>query len=186
MSVIRIASRYAKSLMDLAIEQDKLERIKEDILSFKNATENRDFYLLLKSPIVNGDKKRQIFDALFEGKYDELTSAFLRLLLTKGRESYLPEVADEFMHQYQERKRISTIKVTTAQAISAEALEKIKGKLLLSKETLDQIEVETAINPDLIGGFIIEFGDKLYDSSVAHKLEKLKKEFSGNSYVKNF
>ena len=72
MSVQKIAGRYAKSLIDLAIEQNKMDKIKEDVATFKSATENRDFYLLMKSPIVNAAKKQSIIKALFEDKIDEL------------------------------------------------------------------------------------------------------------------
>jgi F-type H+-transporting ATPase subunit delta len=76
MSVIRIASRYAKSLIDLAVEQDKLERVLEDVKTFQKAVSNREFYLLLKSPIINATKKQQIFKALFGDKFDENDQRF--------------------------------------------------------------------------------------------------------------
>ncbi len=175
MSVQRIAGRYAKSLIDLAQEQNKLERILEDVTSFKNASGNRDFYLLLKSPIVKGSKKLSILDALFADKYDELTMAFLRILVNKGREPYLPEIADEFVAQYKEIKKISTVKVTTAKALSADALKALEAKLAASDATYSQVEIETAVDPDLIGGFVLELGGQIYDASVAQKLEELKR-----------
>jgi F-type H+-transporting ATPase subunit delta len=125
MSVHRIASRYAKSLLDLAVEQNKLEVITEDISSFQAALKNRDLYLLLKSPIVSVDKKKQIFKALFEDKYDELTLAFINILTTKGREQYMPEIASEYIHQYKHLKHISEVKLTTASAIDEKTLEVI-------------------------------------------------------------
>ena len=128
MSVTRIASRYAKSLIDLSVEQNKLERILEDVQSFKEVSKNRDFYLLIKSPIVNASKKEDIINSLFEGKYDELTMAFLRILVNKGREAYLPEIADEFVNQYKEIKHISTVKLTTAAPLGAETVSRIKQK----------------------------------------------------------
>lgn len=186
MSVTRIASRYAKSLIDLAQEQGKLERVLEDINSLKEAVKNRDFYLLLKSPIINGTKKLQIFNTLFEGKFDEMTLGFARIAISKGREAVLPEIADEFIQQYKVIQHISTVTLTTAVPLGADALAKIKEKLLGSKVTDDKVEIETKVDPDIIGGFVIEFDDQLYDASVAHQMEKLKKEFSRNLYVKDF
>lgn len=178
MSVTRIASRYAKSLLSLAQEQGKLERILEDIQAFQKATEQRDFFLLLKSPIVNPTKKASIFKAIFEGKFDEMTMAFLNIVLRKGREGYLGDIVNEFVRQYQEFKQVSSVKLTTATPISAASLEAIKQQLKGSNNTKANIEIETAVNPDLIGGFVIEFDDKLYDASIAHKLGNLKKEFT--------
>lgn len=177
MSVQRIAARYAKSLIDLAIEQNKLERIKEDVDSFLGLTQNRDFYLLVKSPIVNAEKKRQIFRTLFEGKYDKLTSSFLDILALKGRETYLIEIAKEFLHQYKDFKHISTVVLTTVSPLGEDTLDALRKKLLASSATDEQVELITKVNPDLVGGFILEVEGKIYDASIASKLDELKKEF---------
>ena len=55
-----------------------------------------------------------------------------------------------------------------------------------SDATSSKVEIETTVNEDLIGGFVLELGDKLYDASVAYKLEQLKKQFADNSYIKGF
>ncbi len=183
MSVQRIASRYAKSLMDLAIEQNKLERVLEDVQSFKAATEVRDFYLLLKSPIVKASKKISILNELFEGKYDELSMAFLRILVNKGREEYLPEISEVFIDHYRELKGISSVRLITATPVEDAVLKQIESKLLASEETAKTVEITTEVDPELIGGFVIEFEDKMYDASIANKIEALKKEFAGNTYV---
>lgn len=183
MSVHRIASRYAKSLVDLAIEQDKLERVKEDVSTFKEVTKIRDFYLLLKNPIVSSEKKSAIVKKIFEGKYDELTLAFLNILIKKGREAHLPEIATEFLIQYKHIKHISTVKLTTAKPLSEVALKSIHDRLVSSVRTDDIVEIETKVDPKLIGGFILEFDGNVYDTTVSHKLDQFKKEFKDNLYV---
>lgn len=180
MSVTKIASRYAKSLMDLAIERNDLENVLGDINEFKEATNNRDFYMLLKSPIVNKEKKIAIFKEIFEGKATELTYAFLNILVRKGRENYLPEIADQFISQYKMLKSISTVTLTTAVQISEEQLGKIREKLNESESTRDNIDIESEVDEDIIGGFILEIEDKMYDASLAHKLDQMKKEYSSN------
>ncbi len=185
MSVTRIAARYAKSLLDLAQEQGKLDKVLGDVQAFKTATEQRDFFLLLKSPIVNPDKKGKILKEIFSGKFDELSMAFINIVLRKGRESYLPDIAKEFLIQYNALKKISTVKLTTAAPVTEASLAAIKAQLQGSSKTAANIDIETAVDPDLIGGFVIEFDDKLYDASVAHKLAQLKKGFSGNQYINN-
>ncbi|HFA49768.1 MAG TPA: ATP synthase F1 subunit delta [Bacteroidetes bacterium] len=183
MSVQRIAHRYAKSLLDLAKERGSLERVLEDVRSFNEVCKNRDFELMLKSPIVGAHKKEQVFDKLFEGKYDELTMAFLKILLKKGREPLLADIGKAFELQYKKYKHISTVKLTTASKLSDESVAAIRKKLVDSTATDTNVELETAVNPDLIGGFVVEFEDKLYDTSVAHKLALLKKEFKDNLYI---
>lgn len=183
MSVSRIASRYAKSLLDLASEGNVLDTVLSNIKTFKAATENRDFLLMLKSPIINRDKKKQIIDKIFGEKFEKLTNAFMHIILRKGREAYLPDIADAFIHQYKKNQHISTIFLTTATALDEDSLREIKSKLLASTATDQNVEIISKVDPNIIGGFVIEFEDKLYNASVAHKLEQLRKEFKGNAYV---
>ncbi len=185
MSVHSIASRYAKSLMDLSSEQGKMETVLNDIKAFKASLASRDLYLLLKSPIINTPKKIKCFEALFGGKFDEMTSAFFNIILRKGREMYLPEITDEFITQYKDRKEISTVELTTARPLSDDDIEKIKNQLLDSNVTGKSIDLDVKVDKDLIGGFVIEMGDRLYDASVRHKLEQVKKDFLVNDYEKS-
>ncbi len=182
MSVIRIASRYAKSLLDLAKDQNVMDEVVKDMEGFAKMVENRDLYLLLKSPIINAGKKADVFNALFEGKVNKLTKAFLDISLRKGREAYLPEIADEFLNQYKRMKGISSVKLTTAAPVSDASLEAIKAKLLASDVTDQAVELETHIDESLIGGFVVQIGDKLIDASVSHKLAQLSKEMTNNKY----
>ncbi len=183
MSVQRIASRYAKSLIDLAQERGKLERILEDVESFQQVAKNRDFLLMLRSPVVKADTKEKVFNQLFKGKYDEMTMAFLQILLRKGREAQLADIAGEYIAQYKAIKHISTVNLVTASKLSDEAVKSIHDKLLASTSTDKNVELLTKVDESLIGGFIIEFEDKLYDASVAHKLSKMKKDFKDNLYI---
>lgn len=178
----RIASRYAKSLIDLATEQGKLDRVLADMTAFGNAARQRDFALLLKSPIVKADKKEQVINAIFGSKMDPLTSSFIQIILRKGREAGLEEIANEFIQQYRDIKGISIVEITSAEPLAAETLEAIRTKLVTSKLTHGQIEFRTSVDPSLIGGFVISFEDKLYDASVSHQLDLLRKQFESKEY----
>lgn len=186
MSVTRIATRYAKSLIDLAIEQGKLEQISSDVTTLQAASQNRDLYLMLKSPIIHTDKKIAVLDALFKGKLDSLTLSYLHLLVNKGRESYIPEIAEEFSGQYKILKKITDVRVVTATPLSDAVLADLKKKLLASGITSENLNVEVKVDPEIIGGFVLEFDNKRYDASVAHKLDELKATFTKNLYVREF
>ena len=123
MSAGRVASRYAKSLIDLAKEQGLLERIHEDVQSFIEATKSRDFLLFIKSPIIHADKKRKTMEAIFGDSLHKMTSSFINILINKGRESHLAEIAESFIQQYQDLKHISTVRLTSATKLSEETLE---------------------------------------------------------------
>jgi F-type H+-transporting ATPase subunit delta len=184
MSVIRISSRYAKSLLDLAVERNELDVVYNDMLLCKQMVTNRDLYMLLKSPIINATKKHAIFKSLFEGKISKMTLAFFDIIVSKGREMYLPEITAEFIQQYKKLKKISTVYLTTAAEISDEQLSEIKKKLLATSITEESIEFIKKVDPEIIGGYIVKIGDNLYDASVKHRLAQLKKEFLDNEYIK--
>jgi F-type H+-transporting ATPase subunit delta len=74
------------------------------------------------------------------------------------------------------------VEVTSAEVLPAETLESIRKKLIDSKLTHGNIEFKTIVDPALIGGFVISFEDKLYDASVRHQLDVLRKEFDSKEY----
>ncbi len=184
MSVQRIATRYAKSLIDLANEKGQLDAVADDMKLLKSATAHRDFYMLLKSPIIPAQKKGDIIDQLFKGKMSDLMFKYLHLVVGKSREEFLPEIADEYLTQYKSIKKITSVKLTTAQPLGSAGLAAIKSQLVSSGVCHPNLEVSTAVDADLIGGFVLEFDNKLYDASVQHKLAELKADFSQNLYVR--
>jgi F-type H+-transporting ATPase subunit delta len=182
MSATKLASRYAKSLLDLAQERGELEQTLADVRLFQATAKDREFALLLKSPIVNKAKKKQILDALFDDKMGKLTNGYFDLVLAKGREAFLPDICTEFINQYNSIKQIAKLKIKTAVALDEATLSAIKAKLIASNVSSPNLELATEVNPDLIGGFVLEFDHKQYDASVAYQLDELAREFTGNIY----
>ena len=178
MSVQRIAGRYAKSLLDLAIERNEVDAVLQDMQYIKGALKSRDLYLMIKSPIISADKKQSIFRKIFEGKIQQMTSYFFGIMTRKGRENHLPEIVDSFIEQYKIYKQISTVTIKTAVPLSDSALNTIKEKLVSSPDIKKNLELEVKVDPSLLGGFTLEFEGKQYDSSIASKLKELRKQFS--------
>jgi F-type H+-transporting ATPase subunit delta len=181
----RVSARYAKALIDLAVERNQLEKVYGDIQGFIEILKNRDFANMLQSPIVKSDKKQSIFNAVFGETIDATTKAFFEIIIKKGREPELAGIATAFVEQYKAIKNIFSVTLTTATAVSDEMVATIKGKLEKSGAISGNIELQTKIDADIIGGFVLEYEDKLYDASVANQLHTLKKEFSKNAYIKN-
>lgn len=186
MSVTRIATRYAKSLIELAVEQGKLPEVHADVKTLTEAVKNRDLYLLLKSPIISNDKKNAALQAVFGGQFDPLTMAYMTLLVNKNRESYLAEISAEFLEQYKTLQGITTVKVITATPMTDAVLHDLKARLLSSGVTNPHLDVQTVVDPELIGGFVLEFDNKRYDASIANKLAELKSTFNKNLYIREF
>lgn len=176
MSTGRISTRYAKSLLDLSIERNELEAVRSDIESFAKLLENRDLYLMLKSPVIKGSTKIKVFKNLFEDRMNKTLFAFFRIIMVKGREMYLPEIIEEFLNQYKLYNKITSVRIVTATPLSDSALSEIKAKLLASDITMEKVDITTSVNSDILGGFILQTGDKLYDASVQHHLDQIKKQ----------
>lgn len=182
MSDIRAASRYAKSLIELAQEQNILEQVNEDMKLFSDVVaKNRDLELLLRNPIVKSDKKLAVIEAIFKGKVTGLTLAFFKIVAHKSREALLKLIAAEFKVQYNEYQGITEASVTTAVPLSP-ALRDELGQRLVA-QTGQKIELEERIDPSLIGGFLLRVGDKQIDSSVKYNLNKLRNKFKDNPYI---
>lgn len=178
----RLASRYAKSLISLAQELNQLEVVHTDMLFLQQVMKsNPDVVSLLKSPIIKADKKQKILAAIFEGRISTTTSSFVNLLVSKGRESALAEMTTEFTRQYMLLKNISPVKITTAVALDNATLDVIKRKI--ASETTQQVQLETAVDPELIGGFVLEANDQLFDASILRDLKDIKQQFNRNIYV---
>jgi len=179
----RLAARYAKSILDLSLERGQLEAVYKDMLLLKDACrDSTDLVSVLRSPIIKADKKGKILDAIFAGKISPLTTAFMTLLLNKGREGNLPEIATAFVEQYKQHKGISTAKLTTAVPVSEDVRQAILQKLKTERH-LQQVELDTQVDPALIGGFVLEIGDERMDSSVAFELNNIRKQFQNNDFI---
>ncbi|MEM6641728.1 MAG: ATP synthase F1 subunit delta [Bacteroidota bacterium] len=177
MSEGRIAARYAKPLLNLAEEKSVLEEVKQDMDSFASlCKENRDFSLMLKSPIIPHKRKAEILKKIFEGKFSDLTLQAFDLITRKNREYLLVAIADEFLALYNLRKGIANVTVTTTFQLESDLRESFKK--LATKVTGKSPNLEEEIDPDILGGYVLKFGDKQIDDSVRGRLNDLKLKFN--------
>jgi F-type H+-transporting ATPase subunit delta len=179
----RLASRYAKSLIDLAIEKGQLENVFADMQWLHAACKSsRDFVNVLRSPIIKADAKKKIVSAVTNGKVGEMTAAFNNLLISKGREGNLPEIINAFIASYKEHKNIQTIKLTTATPVSDDMRNAIIEQV--KKEGgFQQVEIEERVDESIIGGFVLQIGDKMVDASIAYDLKHIARQFENNDFI---
>jgi F-type H+-transporting ATPase subunit delta len=182
----RAVSRYVKSLLGLAIEKNALESVHNDMLFFSRVNdENKAFTLMLRSPVISHDKKGEILKRIFKGKVHDLTMAFLDIITKKNREPLLPSIAKEFHNAYNENKGIG--KATVISAVPLDA--KLRGdfeSLVRKYSEKKQVELIEKVDPEMIGGFVLNVGDRQIDASIRNKLKALKVKFSQNPYIKEF
>jgi len=172
----KAAGRYAQALLELALEQNKVEQVLGDmkyLLEVNN--QSTDFQLLLKSPIVKSDKKIAIFKELF-GKFEALSTSFVNMIIENGREKDLSSIAIAYDDLVKSHKGIIPVTLTTAVPVDEATKKSILDKVRKGVE--GTLEVTEKIDKSLIGGFVVRMGDKQFDASVANQFSELKQRLT--------
>jgi len=150
MSVFKVASRYAKSLIDLAQEHQNLDAVKADMSDVVAVIKsNTELQAVLNNPIIKTDKKLAILKALFQDKVKPEILEFFNIMGRKGRAELVYATALEFIREYNEVKGI------------------VNAEVILANK----------VDKSLIGGFVVKVGDKQIDASIQGKLNKLERHF---------
>ena len=179
----RLAGRYAKSLMDLATEQNLVDKVYADMKWLDHVCKTSpDFVNVLRSPVIKSDAKAKIIESITNGRVQALTAAFIVLLVKKTRESNLPEITGAYIDQFNKLRNIHRVKITTAIPMT----EDIRGAIMANMKGGNgdgSYEIETLVKEELIGGFLLETEGRLVDASILKDLKDIQKNFMNNDYV---
>lgn len=179
----RLASRYAKSLMLIAKENNAMDAVSKDLHLLKETLDSsKDLRVMFKSPVIPADKKEKVISELFAKRLSEITYRFIHLLTSKGREKHLVEMVDSFIEQYNKANHIVEAKLTTAVPVGKETIEKVRTMIMSDKIT-ESVELHAVVDESIIGGFVLKYGDMLFDNSVERKLQLIKKNIQDTSYI---
>lgn len=177
----RAAIRYAKAILSFALEQQKEVDVNNDMLLVGNTIQDsKELQLLLNSPVLKTELKKSALKEIFESKTSALTIGLINLLIDNKRLPILGEVAKKYNVIYDSLKGIEVAKVTTAIPLTEDLNQQVLRKVI--EITGKQATIESIINPDIIGGFILRVGDFQYDASIANKLQVLKRQFENESF----
>ncbi len=181
MVVSRVAYRFARALLQLAVEKNELEDIKKDI-QHVNAVckENHDLKMMLRNPVIKVDKKRKIFHKIFDSGLSKMAVTFFDIVFRRNREELIIDITESFISQYKEFKNIHLVTVETAKPLSAENRAMVLE--FLKSRTEEEIELIEKIDEHLLAGIILRMNDLQIDASVRSNLNKLEKEFSKDLY----
>ncbi len=177
MSETTVATRYAKSIIDLAEENKVLEVIKKDMELFAQTLRaNHELQAVLANPIIGHAKKIRILEAVFGDKINKVTDSFFKIMVNKSRAEILYATSKEFINQYNIIKHIDRAYVVSATPLSEENKKKIIAELKAA--TGGSIELHTKVDESLIGGFVLTIGDRQVDTSISSSLNRLKQDFA--------
>jgi len=175
MSEIKIARRYAKALFEKALEDKSVDTVVADVLNIQQACAgSQDLIVFLESPMLRKGVKKDALGKIFASCSD-LSKKLLMLMTDKNRESFIPAMADEFIVLFNKFKGITTAEVTSAVALSEQALDAVK-KYVAQTAGANDVVLKQCIDPTVIGGMNIVFDGKIYDATISNQIIKLKKD----------
>lgn len=171
-----VSKTYGDALFEVAVEEHKEELFYEEVQELNQILkDNQEFTTFMNHPKIPADEKLQVVKNVFQGKISDELLGFLITIVEKKRFKEIKAILQYFIDRIKLQNGIGTVYVTTAIEISDEEKTKIKQRLLQTT-TFKQLEMHYQTDAKVIGGIIIQIGDKVVDNSVRTKLEKLERE----------
>lgn len=169
-----IARVYAETLLGEAERQDALSAVDESVRAVAGLlAEEDDFRRFLHAPQIAAEEKRAVIETSLGDRIHPLVVRFLYLLIDKRRETFLEEIFRGWRELLDERENRQSALVTTATPVDSPLLQRICGAL--EETTGMSIDLEQAVDPDLLGGVVIRTGDTVIDGSVRARLERMRR-----------
>tara|TARA_R110002020_G_scaffold122487_7_gene278004 strand:- start:16623 stop:17162 length:540 start_codon:yes stop_codon:yes gene_type:complete len=176
MNESRAAIRYARAILDLAVDNKSAEAVETDMHTIlQTVSESPELRELLASPVVDERIKRNVLADIFKGS-NSVTTGLFNILIENKRISLLEEVALKYLVLYGEQKGEGVAYVTTAVPLSADMEAKLLKKI--AELTPNKVTINNKVDKSIVGGFVLRIGDLQYDASISSKLSGLKREFS--------
>ena len=184
MADYKVSMRYASSLLDLAVENNKMDVISRDIELISATMEKApDLARALENPVIRPELKTSILDEIFKSDINSETMHFVRFLVKKGRENLIREIALKYLQLRDEKLGIVNVDVRTAFELTEQQKNELKNRIekMLNKTARLRLKIE----PEVVGGFIAQINDTVYDASVRHQLDILKQRLLSSGAALN-
>ena len=170
-----ISKTYGDALFELAVEEEKVDVLSEEILEVKKVLdENQEFGRLMNHPKIIKEEKIQLAQQVFADRISKEIMGFLTIIISKDRYRNIDEILDYFLAEVKKYKGIGVATVTTAVPLKEEQRKSVEKKLLETTE-YKSMEMHYETDASLIGGLIIRIGDRVVDSSIRTKLTELER-----------
>ncbi len=168
-----IARVYADALFGVAKEKGKLDVIREQLGQFADAlADNREMQLFFFSPYFSSTEKGDGLKKAIAGAEPELVN-FLELLIEKHRMPVLFRIRRQFDSLWDKENKRLGVTVTSAVELDPEVAKRIGSEI--EEQTGNEVELESRVDPDILGGLIVQVGNMVLDTSIKNRLEKLRK-----------
>ena len=167
-----ISMRYARALLKSATDQKQEDTVYQEMMTVaKSYLDVPALRHTIDNPMLSKDKKEALLIVAAGEKPCQLTKAFIALVLKEDRENVMQFMANSYITLYRKQKNVIRGKLTTAARVSAETEQKMRQ--MVESKTNGTVEFETEVNPEIIGGFILEYDTFRMDASVKSKLNNI-------------
>jgi len=175
-----ISVRYARALLKCSINAKVEDNVYQEMITLaKSYIEVPDLKTTIDNPMLANDKKQEFIETACGGNVSPLTHLFIALVLKELRVKFLQFMANSYVSLYRKQQNITRGKLITAVAVNSATGQKMKQ--MVESKTKGTVEFETEVNPDIIGGFILEYDTYRLDASVSSQLRTILKQLKHNN-----
>ncbi len=172
-----VARRYAQALFELASDQGVLEQVEADLAGVVTTIENEPgLRKTLHHPLISVQEKTRLVEDVFGAEVTGLTRNLLRFVLLKKRERTLPAILDEFRRLVHAARNIADVRAVLAAPAGDEQLAALREDL--ERATGRKVRLAVTVDPSLLGGMVLQIGDKRIDGSLRGRLRRLRQEIA--------
>lgn len=173
-----VSKTYGEALFEVAVEEGTLDTMLEEVEAVLQVLkENEEYISLLTHPKIPVEEKTAMVETSFKDRVSSELTGFLVTIVDKGRFSEIEDILSYFILRVWEEKKIGVACVTSAVTLSDEQKKEIEEKLL-ETTSYSEFRMNYRVDSSLIGGIVIQIGDRVVDSSVKTKLENMAKELN--------
>ena len=169
-----IAQVYARSLFEVASDQDKADDVREQIAQFADALEeDRGLSTFFFSPYFSTEEKKDGLHKAVDGA-EPIFMNFLELLLEKHRMPVIHRVRRDYEELWREANKLLPVQVTTAIELDEKIVKELGDRI--SEQTGQKVDLTASVQPDIIGGLVLRVGNSILDASIRNRLEQLRRQ----------
>ena len=169
-----IAQVYSRALWEAAEGQDKVDVVREQVGAFADALdETRDLAVFFFSPYFSTEEKKEGLGKVLDGAEDIVTN-FLELLIEKHRMPAIYRIRRAYDALWEDANKLLPVEVTSAIELDSQTVENIGDAI--GERTGRRVQLESKVDPDILGGIVLRVGDRILDASIANRLESLRKQ----------
>ena len=173
-----VSKTYGDALFELAVESDRVDEFFEEAKGILSILEsNEEFVKMMNHPQIVKEEKVEILENIFLDRISRETVGFMCMIVEKGHFKDMKKVFRYFIDRVKEYKKIGVVYVAAAMELTANQKQAIEKKILETTEYVE-LEMHYSVDTELIGGLVIRIKDRVVDSSIRTKLQRLTSDLS--------